>query len=67
METEEDNSEDQQEDKIELEMSWSDKTRTTRNTKTSLRMVQRNYNTRSFANVINREGEDGAQDHIRMF
>ena len=40
METEEDNSEDQQEDKIE-EMSWSDKTRTTRNTKTCLRMVQR--------------------------
>ena len=31
VETEEDNSEDQQEDKIELEMSWSDKTGTTRN------------------------------------
>ena len=41
VETEEDNSEDQQEDKIELEMSWSDKTRTTRNTKTCLRMGQR--------------------------
>ena len=41
VETEEDNSEGQQEDKIELEMSWSDKTRTTRNAKTCLRMGQR--------------------------